>query len=667
VGDAMPGSDRPGPDQLHPATCASCGSTAGTAGAELRAALDHRQSVLTEMVAVQRALARRGPLQQKLDLVTQAVSRVLDVKLVGIRLVDRTNPEELLVVSGTGLDPTLPIRSPVAGSGVGGAAFRSNQTVCVDDYGEHPAAMGHYLRAGVRVVMGVPVQKFGRAVGSIVAASTTPGRRFDETDRETLRAFADQASIALTEQHLFEEMQQGYTDPLTGLANRVQLLIGLSAALNLVADDGSTAAVLFIDLDGFKIVNDTLGHAIGDELLVKVAQRLRRAAPGTATVGRFGGDEFLILLPACAAVSEASAVAQHLLDALTASFDVSGHEVTIAASIGIAWAGGTGGTEPGSAASSLDLLRHADTAMYRAKAAGRGRYCVFEQEMYDDLVRALARERDLREAVESEAMTAHFQPIVDLGTGTVTGAEALVRWDHGGRLVPPLEFVGIAEETGLIVPLGRQMLRHACNALAQWRHAGLNTLSMSVNLSVRELESPSLVDDLQAELDRTGVDPSSLVIELTESALMRDVTSMSVRLTTLRSLGVRIAIDDFGTGYSSLARLRWLPIDILKIDRSFVDELDSDRLSRAMAATVLQLADALGLEVVAEGVERDAQRTVLLDLGCRVGQGYLFGRPLPLPEMTALLLRGQAGPGAGSVAPAISMSMKPFVTPGAAR
>ena len=508
--------------------------------------------------------------------------------------------------------------------------------------------MGLYRSAGVRAAIAVPVQEFGRAVGSIVAGSTMPGRRFDDSDRETLLAFADQASIALTEQHLFEEMLQGYTDPLTGLANRVQLLIGLSAALNLVdvraqpaahsapgADATSTPAVLFIDLDGFKIVNDTLGHGVGDELLVKVADRLRRVVLDPATVARFGGDEFLVLLPTCAALSTATELAAALLSALTPAFEVSGHVVSIAASIGIAWAGHT--TE-GAAATSIDLLRHADTAMYRAKAEGRGRFAVYEQQMYDELVRAQARERELREAIDADAMTAHFQPVVDLATGTIIGAEALVRWNRDGQLVPPMEFIGVAEETGLIVPLGRQVLRQACNVLAEWRHAGRDTLSMSVNLSMRELESPTLVEDLQAELERAGVAPSRLVVELTESALMRDVASMTLRLRALRSLGVRVAIDDFGTGYSSLARLRSLPIDILKIDRSFVDGLDRDPMSRALAATVLQLADALGFDVVAEGVEREDQRAVLLELGCRVGQGFLFARPLPQHEMTALLL-----------------------------
>jgi diguanylate cyclase (GGDEF)-like protein len=592
--------------------------------------------VLTEIVAVQRALARRAPFQQKLDLVTEAVARVLDVQLVGIRLVDVEHPDELIIVSGAGLDLSSPTRSPVSGSGVGGAAFRTNQTVCVDDYGDHPSAMTLYRAGGVRAAMAVPVQQFGRAIGSIVAATTTPKRRFDEADRETLRAFADLASIALTEQHLYDEMRQAYTDPLTHLANRTELQDQLTAALEL-DDHASPPAVLFIDLDGFKIVNDTLGHALGDELLVKVAERLRRVVSAPAVVGRFGGDEFLVLIPSCGSLVVATGLADRLIDALRLPIDVSSHDVSVTASIGIAWAGHTAAMM-----TSVDLLRNADTAMYRAKATGRGRHAVFEEQMYDELVRSLSRERHLREAIETNAMTAHFQPIVDLASGTALGAEALVRWTRDGTPVPPVDFIGLAEETGLILQLGRQVLRRACDALADWRHAGLTTLSMSVNLSMRELENPDLVPGLQAELARAGISPGLVVVELTESTLMLDVPTTTQQLTDLRDLGVRVAIDDFGTGYSSLARLRWLPIDILKIDRSFVDQLDTDRLSRAMASTVLQLADALGLEVVAEGVERESQRQVLLDLGCRVGQGFLFSRPLPVTQLTSLLVDQRA-------------------------
>jgi len=578
----------------------------------LRATLEQRQRVLAEMVSVQRAMARRAPLQQKLDLVTDAVARVLGVELVGIRLVDESRTGELVLVSGHGLDPAE----------AGGTAYRSNTTVCVDD-------------DGVLAAVGVPVQQLGRAVGSIVAATTTPGRRFGESEQETLRAFADQASIALTEHHLFEEMQQGYTDPLTGLANRALLQDQLTAAVELAGTGPAGPAVLFVDLDGFKLVNDTLGHAIGDELLGKVADRLRGVVEAPAVVGRFGGDEFLVLLPSVADVREATEVAERLLACLTQPLEVAEHDVSVSASIGIAWSRHGCELAGTAAAATVDLLRRADTAMYRAKGLGRGRYAVFQDAMYDELVRALDREAQLRQALEDDAMTAQFQPVVDLATGRAVGAEALVRWSRDGELVPPAEFIDLAEETGLILSLGRQVLRRAFEAAAALRRAGAGPLTMSVNLSVRQLESPTLADDLTHEMFRAGISPGDIVVELTESALMRDVTAMTERLATLRALGVRIALDDFGTGYSSLARLRWLPLDILKIDRSFVDQVDTDPLSRAMAATVLGLAEALDLDVVAEGVERESQRVALLELGVRVGQGWLFARPMDADALTA--------------------------------
>ena len=614
--------------------------------AELLRTLDHRQRVLAETVRVQRALARPAPLVDKLALVTAAVARVLDIEMVAIRLLDPQTPDELVIASGIGLSPESPLRSPVEGSGVGGAAFRTNAFVSVDDYAAHPSAMPLYRVGGVRAAMAAPVQQFGRAVGSIVAAITEPGRHFGDTDRDTLLAFADQASIALTEKHLFDAMQQAYIDPLTGLANRIRFHDQLASSLEL-APGGAMPALLFIDLDGFKLVNDTLGHGVGDELLVKVAERLRQTVVSPAVVARFGGDEFTILLPGVTTIDTATDVAEQVLTALTPAFQLSHHEVSVSASIGIAWHSQPGQT---AAATAVDLLRNADTAMYRAKARGRGRHAVFETRMHDDLVERLARESSLRAAVTGDELTSHYQAVLDMVSGTPVGAEALVRWPRQGRLVPPAHFIPLAEETGLIVPLGRQVLERACLMLVTWRHAGLGVLAMSVNISVRELESPTLVEELEELLTRTGVTPTQLILELTESALMHDVTTMSDRLTQLRQLGVRIAIDDFGTGFSSLSRLRRLPIDILKIDKSFVDEVDADDQGRAMVRTVIQLAEALGLDVVAEGVERASQRDALVELGCRFGQGYLFARPMPAPALMELLDHGRTERSARSLA-----------------
>jgi diguanylate cyclase (GGDEF)-like protein len=616
--------------------------------------MQHRQRVLDEMVRVQRSLARRAPFQEKLDLVTAAVARVLDVELVAIRLVDQERSDELVVVSGVGLDPDAPRHSPVTGSGVGGAAFRSNGFVSVDDYTDHEAAMPEYRIGGVRAAMATPVQQFGRAVGSIVAATVTAGRRFGDTDREALRAFADQASIALTEQHLYTEMQQGFIDPLTGLANRARLHDQLTTALELTTGLGAGPAVLFVDLDGFKLVNDALGHGIGDELLVRVAERLRDVVAAPFLVARFGGDEFTVLLPAIEDLAVATRTAGNLLAALEPRFDVSGHDVSVSASIGIAW----DRRRPDNAAdAAVDMMRCADTAMYRAKASGRGRYAVFEDRMHDELVRSMARERNLRRAVEQHELTTHFQPIVDLTTGACVGAEALVRWNRNGELVPPAQFISLAEDTGLIVGLGQQVLRSACEVVASWAADGLERMTMSVNLSVRELENPNLVEDVRAELERSGAPASSIVIELTESALMRDVELMTERLVALRGLGVRIAIDDFGTGYSSLSRLRWLPIDILKIDRSFVGLVDTDPHSHAMLRAVQQLALALDLQVVVEGVEREGQVEALKALGFSWAQGYLFSPAVPADRLRGLL-RGPARRGLPQPVPAWTAALR---------
>ena len=608
--------------------------------------LEHRQKVFGEMVQVQRALARRAPLQSKLDLVTKAVREVLEVDMSGIRLLDRESDDELVIVSGTGLDDTLPLRSHVAGAGVGGAAFRANDTVVVHDYGAYDAALKTYGAKGVCAAMATPVQQFGRAVGSIVVASRQPGRRFSANDSETLRAFADQASIALTEHHLFTEMQQGLIDPLTGLANRARLHDQLTTALELTTAMKSGPAVLFIDLDGFKRINDAMGHGAGDELLVKVASRLRATVSSPNLVARFGGDEFTVLLPSVARLAEATQLADDILAALTPRCDIRGQDVLVSASVGIAWERRSARRMGVATASDLaaDMLRRADTAMYRAKNAGRNRYAVFEERMHDELLLSIERERELRAGVAEDQLGPYFQPVVDLATGRFLGAEALVRWHRDGRLVSPAEFMTVAEETGLIVPVGRTVLHRSCALLGALHHAGQPHLTMSVNLSPRELDSDGLIWDVRRELEAAQIPPSALIIELTESALMRDVRSVAAVLQDLRDLGVRIAIDDFGTGYSSLGRLRTLPIDILKIDRSFVDLVDTDESSHAMLRAVLQLAEALKLDVVVEGVEREEQRQVLVELGCVAAQGYLFSAAVPREQFTAMAVRGSISP-----------------------
>ena len=420
---------------------------------------------------------------------------------------------------------------------------------------------------------------------------------------------------------------QAFLDSLTRLPNRALLAERLRLALGRRARDGRHLTVLFVDLDGFKDVNDTLGHAAGDKLLIEVAGRIKSIVRHSDTAARLGGDEFAILLDG-SDTDTAQRVAERILGALTAPVMLPGHhERTIGASIGIVAV---------SHETTVDqVLRNADLAMYMAKAAGRGRVEVFVDSMFDQALERAELESHLRVAVAQGDITVSYQPCVDLAAGTVTGLEALVRWTHPERgTVPPSVFIPVAEQTGLILELGRQVLRTACTDLVRLRETAPG-ITVAVNVSARQLVAPGFVDDVSAALRDTGLPGDALVLEITESMLIRDVDLSIARLADLKRLGVRLAIDDFGTGYSSLSYLRHFPIDILKIDRSFVEQLPGD--GTALARSIVRLGESLRLEVVAEGVEQEGQRNELRRLGCTLGQGYLFAEPRPVSVVEALL------------------------------
>jgi diguanylate cyclase (GGDEF)-like protein len=383
-------------------------------------------------------------------------------------------------------------------------------------------------------------------------------------------------------------------------------------------------AILFVDLDNFKLVNDTLGHEAGDTLLRAVAERLRGAVRAEDTLARFGGDEFVVLLEEPADSVEALAVADRLADALRAPVAVEDRAMQVEASIGVALSG-PGHQRP------ADLLRAADLALYRAKADGKARSALFEPALATAAVRRLEIENHLRQAVEREEFCLYYQPIVELASGELAGWEALVRWQHPELgLVPPGEFIPLAEETGLIVPIGLWVLQEACRQARAWQERLANPrLTMSVNLSGRQFQQPALVQDVREALATADLDPRTLKLEITESVVMHDVAGASKTLAALAGLGVPIAIDDFGTGYSSLAYLKRFPIHTLKIDRSFVTGIVQDPQDAAIVRSVIALAKTLNLTVTAEGIETPGQQARLEQLGCDLGQGYLFGRPLP--------------------------------------
>ncbi len=441
----------------------------------------------------------------------------------------------------------------------------------------------------------------------------------------------------ISERKVFEQQlqHQAFHDPLTGLPNRALFMNRLQHALIRAErhTPNDLLALLFVDLDLFKVVNDSLGHEAGDRLLVAVANRLQRAIRPQDTVARFGGDEFMILLEDLPDEAGARAIAEEMLQKLRVTENINGYEIVVTASIGVAlnYAGIN---------STSDLLRYADAAMYQAKREGKGRYHVFDGRTSTSLLERLELEQELRRAVEQEEFRVFYQPIIALNSRKVIGIEALIRWQHPRLgLIAPAQFIHTAEETGLIVPMGRWVLEEACRQVYQWQSEREDDirLELSVNLSARQLQQPNLVAEIAEVLQKTGLNPMNLKLEITESVAMSDAEGMLTRLHDLKALGVKLAIDDFGTGYSSLSYLKRFPVDTLKIDRSFVSGLGQNAEDTAIVQAVVTMAHTVGLTVTAEGVETNEITAHLQGLGCDLAQGYYFAKPLPGAELEALL------------------------------
>ena len=428
---------------------------------------------------------------------------------------------------------------------------------------------------------------------------------------------------------------QAFHDPLTGLPNRALLMDRLDHGLARARRDGSAIAVLFLDLDRFKAINDSLGHETGDRLLVEAARRLEGCVRPGDTAARFGGDEFVVLLGRVANEGEAIRVAERVLEALGPSFGLVGHELYVTASVGIALSR-TPWDRP------RDLLRDADAAMYRAKERGKARYALFEEEMNARALRHLALEGDLRRAAQNpgEEFVVHYQPKAELSTGEIVCVEALVRWRHPERgLLSPEEFVPLAEELDLVVPLGRWVIGEACAQLARWQSSSPTEppLTASANLSAKQFEHEGLVGDVARALEESGLAPGCLILEITESAVMKNAPLAASVMRKLKALGVELSIDDFGTGYSSLSYLTRFPLDYLKIDRSFVAGLGEDPNDTVVALGIIELAHAMDLKVVAEGVETEGQLNRLRGMGCDMAQGDYLSGALPADEAASLL------------------------------
>ena len=587
--------------------------------------------------AAQRAVAELGEralaatdLDGLFEEAAEMIAAVLHVEMAGL---SEWIPEddEFVILAEVGMDA---VGSRYAGSSgsLSGYTLQTGKPTVVTDWStedrfERPEIVD---RLGTSSAVNVLVKQRDRSFGVLIAASREL-RNFDNDEISFVQAVANVISAAIERSGAEEEMRhQGLHDPLTGLPNRVLFVDRLDQALAQAKRSGGPVGVLFCDVDQFKLVNNSFGHKTGDELLRAVAQRFSEQLRPGDTLARFGGDEFGVLVGGITSVREVTRIAERVAAALASPFVLGDGEHFVTASTGIAIGDGTESAEA--------LLRDADLAMRRAKERGRGRYELVDDLMRERAIAQLRIENDMRRALERDELRVHYQPIVSLSSGVIGGFEALARWEHPERgLLAPAEFIPMAEESGLIVELGDRVLELACDQAARWRAQQPRTpIVISVNVSARQLADPEFPDRVASVLERTGLPATSLHLEVTETTLVEEQQWSIDNFARLKEIGVGVVLDDFGTGFSSLGYLRRFPFDLLKIDRSFIDQI-AIQSNAAIVTAVIGIAEALDLEVVAEGIETESQLAAVTALGCHHAQGYLFSRPVPVAEATALL------------------------------
>jgi diguanylate cyclase (GGDEF)-like protein len=606
--------------------------------AALLISLQERHHLLEQLMSIQRAISRRAPLNQVLNSIVSAAHDLLGNKeIASLCLIDPLDSTRYVDVSPRGLPQDAAVVEHVNAD----AQRVSLRAIAADAIVVSLPLSDQGTKRSPLAAMAAPVHENGKAVGALVIGSLS-ARTYTTGEQATLAAFAETVSLALTDARTLEEVVKAHHDPLTGLATRRLFMDRLQQALAHATRTATSVALLFIDLDRFKMVNDTRGHHVGDMLLSEIAERMRSCLRADDSAARLGGDEFAVLLQDAGRPQHAVEVAQRILAAVRQPVLLDGHKLFIDASIGIVTA------VPGT----LDaegLVRDADVAMYVAKGAGAGRTVIFEPRMRQRFELRVGLEADLRQALDAGELGLRYQPLVDLSSGHVASVEALLRWAHPTRgLVPPMSFIPVAEETGLILPIGEWALREACRQAATWQEllAPGAIPSISVNLSGRQLQEPDLPRQVARALDDARLDPCALVLEITESVLLVDGKGMLARLHELKDLGVRLAVDDFGAGYSSLSYLRTFPVDILKVDKSFIDAIASDGEAADLARAIIGLGRTLHLQTVAEGIETANQWQVLRQAGCGLGQGHYFSPPLDDEAIGRYLLadRAVAGP-----------------------
>ena len=587
--------------------------------------------------AAQRAVAELGEralgatdLEGLFEEAAQMVAAVLQVEMAGL---SEWIPEddEFVIQAEVGMGAVGTRYAGNRGSLSGHTLLTGKPTVVTDWSTEarfqRPAIVD---RLGAASAVNVLVKQRAKSFGVLIAASTEL-RTFDTDEISFVQAVANVLSAAIDRVEAEDEMRhQGLHDPLTGLPNRVLFVDRLDQALAQAKREGGPVGVLFCDVDQFKLVNNSLGHETGDELLRAVAQRLSELLRPGDTLARFGGDEFGVLVSGIQTVREVTRIAERIAAALASPFVLGDGEHFVTASTGIAIGDGTESAEA--------LLRDADLAMRRAKERGRGRYELVNDLMRERAIDQLRTENDLRRALERDELRVHYQPIVSLTSGAIGGFEALARWEHPERgLLSPVEFIPMAEESGLVVELGDLVLELACEQATRWRtEQPAAPIGISVNISARQLADPEFPDRVADVLERTKLPPTSLRLEVTETTLVEENQWSVDNFARLKELGVGIVLDDFGTGFSSLGYLRRFPFDLLKVDRSFVDQI-AVKTNAAIVTAVIGIAEALDLEVVAEGIETESQLAAIKALGCHHGQGYLFSRPVTAQQATVLL------------------------------
>jgi diguanylate cyclase (GGDEF)-like protein len=581
-----------------------------------------RSELISRLSRIQRSISHHTPLRELLDKISAGASELLEESIAAIAVIDPDGSEQVFAISNVGLPPGTAERqqSEQEYDSAARRAMQEESLVAIEDFQAHPNMMPVLLKAGIESAVAAPVRVSDQIAGAIVVASRVRGRSFSDAERETLVAYADHAGLALTDARLSDQVERALHDPLTGLPNRTFVADLLAEQLK----REEKPALISLDLDEFRAINDRVGHAAADRVLIELAARLRKyAAPG-GIVARLEGDAFAVVCTR----EDAEALTDGLLELVAEPFDIDGRELRTTVSVGV----DTSGDD------AEQMLRDADLAMYRAKSEGGARIVGFEPGMHTELVKRLELQDDLARALEEGEIITHFQPKVDLRSARVIGVEALVRWNHPERgLVSPAELLPLAEAGGHMRALTERVIEYSTRAAGDWWYSGLG-LQLSVNLAASSFsERDWKLDAFVAKaLARTGLPGKALQFEVTEDSLMADPEVAAETLKSLSKLGATISIDDFGTGHSSLGRLKSLPIDELKIDRSFIHDLADDE-DKTIVRSTIHLAHQMGLQVVAEGVETEEAWRQLRSMGAERAQGFLISKPIAAREVPAWL------------------------------